>query len=1024
MEDESSASIYGQAYPYADNCTIADLFEAAAATQAAQPALVFRDTVISYQELEWYATGVAGELWARGVRTGDFVPLIMDGGPALPVAMIAAMKIGAPFVPVDTSWPEGRIRAILDQLRPKVAVTAQPGLDGHLPGLECLSVNLGQPAPAPSADLGPRPAADDLIYGFFTSGSTGTPKCALNQHRGLLNRFQYMTREFGSDGQVVLQNSNHIFDSSIWQFLWPLTMGGQVVIPDRHGLLDLERTIEIIARYRVTMTDFVPSIFNTLTAMLTAEPGLASRLASLRRVLIGGEEADAAAVHTLLRLLPGVRVTNTYGPTEASIGSIFHDITVADNDRVPLGRPIDNTYAVILDDRDEVAPDCQIGEIYIGGDCLGAGYLGDPQKTAAAFVPNPLPQIPGTRLYRTGDLGYRRADGLFMFAGRTDDQVKVGGVRIELGEVEIALAKHPAVRQAKVVIHGEALTGFAVADREVTPAELTEHVRALLPGSSVPRRIIVLDRLPLTPNGKLDRQELAQLARRASAAVGEGVEDRWRVGTDVERAIKNIWLDLLACDDAGVTQNLFEAGGDSLTAHRLALAVQSKFGVRVTVRDVISAPTIRDLASLVAGGLNAAVDRFPHPSPRSSFTADPLRDVRLAEDVRSAGPRPSPSRPDRFLLTGATGFVGAHLLCELAAQRPDATIYCLIRAGSPAIARSRLAQALSQYLLPAAALRNAVAVPGDLSQPRLGLSQAEFARLAELVSSVIHNGALVNLVIDYASHCPANVAGTAEIVRFAALGQPKSLHYVSTLSVLRPPGPGQRPAEEREPPDWPTPEDGYSQSKWVAEKILALARGRGIPSAIYRLGEVMPRSGGGPANPRSVLDHLLRACLRTGLRFATPAVTDWTPVDTASRLIAAAAAAGSVGDGCFHVLLPASVPVARVMDTLAVRAPLREVPYPEFWTSLDQAARDGDDRDLLGLLSLLPHPEASPAPELLAGVFTDAATSFTAARASHLADELSVPWPAKLDDDAIADYCDTVLATAPARPTAWHRASR
>jgi amino acid adenylation domain-containing protein/thioester reductase-like protein len=947
----------------------------------------------------------------------------MDGGLALPVAMIAAMEIGAPFVPVDPSWPEERIRAILSQLRPKVAVTAQPGVAGRLPGLDCLSVDLAQPPLALSADPWPHPAPDDLIYGFFTSGSTGTPKCALNQHRGLLNRFQYMTRRFSSDGRVVLQNSHHVFDSSIWQFLWPLTIGGQVVIPDRHGLLDLERTIDVIARYQVTTTDFVPSIFNTLMAMLAADPRLASRLTSLRRVLIGGEAADAAAVRTLHHLLPGVKVTNTYGPTEASIGSVLHDITAADGDLVPIGRPIDNTYAVILDDNGEVAPSGQLGEIYIGGDCLGAGYLGDPQKTAAAFVPNPLPQIPGTRLYRTGDLGYQRADGLFMFAGRTDDQVKVGGVRIELGEVEIALAKHPAVRQAKVVIHGEALTGFAVADPELTPAELTEYLRTLLPGTSVPRRIVVLDRLPLTPNGKLDRQELARLARRASAA-GAGTEDGGRVGTDVERAVKKVWLDLLARDDVGMTQSLFEVGGDSLTAHRLALALQRQFGVRVTVRDVVSAPTIRDLASLVAAAPGTAAGRSAQPPPQSSGTADLLSYVQLAEDVRYTGRRPSQSRPDRFLLTGATGFVGAQLLCELAAQRPDATIYCLIRADGPATAQSRLAQALSRYLLPGTALRNAVAVPGDLSQPRFGLGQAEFNRLAKSVGSVIHNGALVNLVIDFASHCPTNVAGTAEIVRFAALSQPKHLHYVSTLSVLSPPVPGQCPAQERDPQDWPTPGDGYSQSKWVAEKILVLARSRGIPSSIYRLGDIMPRSGGGPANPRSTLDHLLRACVRTGLRFATPAVTDWTPVDTVSRLIAAAAAAGSAPDGCLHALLPASVPVDRIMDTLAERTPLREVPYPEFWASLDQAARGGDDRDLLGLLSLLPHPEASPAPELLAGVFTDAARNFAAARASRLADELGVPWPTKLDDDAVADYCGTVLAAATARPAVWHRASR
>jgi amino acid adenylation domain-containing protein/thioester reductase-like protein len=1021
MGSKERDTLYGQSFPYSDDRTVVELFEAQASTGPARPALVNGDVTISYGELDRCAAVLAEALRDRGVRNGDFVPLVMDGGMTLPVAMIAAMKAGSPFVPIDSAWPEERIRVILAQLRPPLVVTAGPG--GYRPpGIQRLDVDLGQLAAAPARQARaawPRPTPGDLMYGFFTSGSTGTPKCALNWHRGLMNRFQYMTRRFGSDGLAVLQNSHHVFDSSIWQLLWPLTMGSRVVIPDRRGILDLERTLEIIARHRVTMTDFVPSVFNTMTTMLAADPRLARHLTGMRRILIGGEEVDGAAVRALCRLVPGLRVTNTYGPTEASIGSVFHDITDADGDRVPLGRPIDNTYVVILNDGHEPVPTGQVGEICIGGDCLGAGYLGDQQKTAVAFIPNPVPQIPGRRLYRTGDLGYERPDGLLMFVGRADDQVKVGGVRIELAEVGLALSKHPQVRQAAVIVHADTLTAFVAADPGVTTTALAEHARALLPGSLVPRRFILLDRLPLTPNGKLDRRELARLARHGGPSSGAGSAERPPAGSPggIEEAVRRIWLELLARDDMGMTQSLFEAGGDSLTAQRLALAIRRRFGVPVSIRDVMSAPTIRDQADLIARQPGGTV---LHPRPAAAMVSvvpAVLRDdIRLPEDiVRPDGQSPA-VRPARFLLTGATGFIGGHLLHELAARRPDATIYCLVRAGDAYEARARLADTLRQFRLPVSALRNAIAIPGDLGRPRFGLDQADFERLAGSVDAVLHNGALVNLLLDYSSHRPANVAGTTEILRFAALGPAKQLHYVSTLSVFGQPAPGEEPVGaapvgeapvgEQDVGDGAVPGDGYSQSKWVAEKILALARSRGIPSAVYRLGEVMPRSDG-LANPRSVLDHLLRACVRTGLRFATPAVTDWTPVDTVSRFIAGAVADGQM-HGCYHVLWPSSVQVAEVMRTLAGSGPLREVPYPEFWASLDQAAQDGADRDLLGLLSVLPHPQDCPAPEHLTGIFSDAAAKFQATRAARLAAELGVAWPAELNDGTIARYCRTL----------------
>ncbi len=988
----------GRQIAYPTDRTVLQLFLAQAIATPDRCAVTYGSRSLSYQELDACAVALAGRLRERGVTKGDFVPLVMDGGIVLPVAMIATMKIGAPFIPIDRQWPGERIRAIVDGLRPKVVLISGPAEPWSELGPAALHVELDQLPAGASAYAGQPATVSDLIYGFFTSGSTGTPKCTVNRHLGLLNRFLYMTALFGGE-QIVLQNSPHVFDSSIWQLLWPLTNGGQVVIPERDGILDLVRTTEVIARHGVTMTDFVPSIFNTLVELLTADSRLVPRLASLRQILIGGEEVNPAAVHAMSGLLPGIRITNTYGPTEASIGSVFHEITPADGQAIPIGLPIDNTYAVIVDEQNGLARPGQVGEIQIGGDCLGTGYLGDPGKTASAFVPNPFPEIPGTLLYRTGDLGYQRDDGLFMFVGRTDQQVKLGGVRIELSEVESVLVTHPAVREAKVIVHGtgtaRTLVGFVTARSDVTPEDLSEHARHLLPRHSVPRQIVLLDDLPLTQSGKADRRALSVLARRLVSRTNTGTV------SSAEAAVKEVWLDLLARDEVGATDSFFDSGGDSLLAQRLALALERRLGVRLTIQDIVGAATIQAQAALILGSPEAA-------GPGGREVADALRrDVRLDPSVTGGGGAAPPGL-GRVLLTGATGFIGAHLLDELV-TRASRTVHCLVRGGSAEHARERLTAALEHYALaPQVIMRDVVVVPCDLGLPYFGLEPGDFADLAESVDTVIHNAALVNLVLDYASHRSANVMATTEILRLVASGVPKRLHYISTLSVFPVTGaadgsPGGPVAGEHESWDLAAPADGYSQSKWVAEKVVALARARGVPATIYRLGEVMPHSHTGIANPRSVLDSLVHACARLGLRFATSAVTDWTPVDKVSEFIVGVAGSDREVAPFLHVVQPPGIRIEQVLDALGEVVPLREVTYAEFWDVLGKAAELSAGRELAGLLSVLPDPRDLALPEPLSGVFSDAATLFSAEQAACLAEDLGISWSGT-DEAALRGY--------------------
>lgn len=923
-----------------------------------RPAVSFRDRRLTYRQLDEVANGFAATLTARGVGRGDVLPVLLADGLELPVAYLAAMKLGAPFVPLDPGWPADRLHAALAVLRPRLVVvgpdpaTGRPAAppDGDGPGADLGAVPtvpvrldaIRPTAERPGVPVGPA----DLIYGIFTSGTTGTPKCAMNRHDGLANRFRFMTRWFRATGdEVVLQNSRHTFDSSVWQLFWPLTTGGRVVVPVQGGFLDVERTVRTIAAERVTMTDFVPSILGMLVAMVDRDPEARRAIGTLRHLIVGGEEIDPSTVHRLGELLPAIAVTNGYGPTEASIGMVFHPVTPADGDTVPIGRPIDNCYAAVVDADLRPLPPGAVGEVVIGGVCLGAGYLGAPGRTAEVFVPNPLPEIPGRRLYRTGDLGRFDPDGRLHFVGRRDFQLKVNGVRVEAGEVETAATRLAGVHQAKVIVArdggGKSLALFVAADRELPEPVLREHLRRLLPRTSVPRHLVVLDRLPLTRNGKVDRRALqARLDRvrhdrAARLAGGTGPET-------LPEAVLAVFRAVLGDPDLDADTDFLAAGGDSLQAVAVTTALAAEQGVPIGVQDLFEQPTPARLAALLARRRRVPAE------PEADLVA---RDARLPTGltVRAADPH---REVRTVLVTGATGFVGSRLVHELLTTT-DVRVHCLTRAADDAEATARVVRALADRGLWTPHLADRLTgYAADLTRPALGLAGRTWAHLARDCDLVLNVGALVNFLFDYRAHRPANVLGTAELLRLAMQDRPKPLHHVSTLGVLDTEAARHRlPLSETYDPAVATPpRSGYSRSKWVAERYLTDARRRGATVTLLRLGEVMPAADNGTPNRHALTHLLLAACHRLGMRPDATVRSDWTPVDYAARRIVATVVDRSTWGRPMHLLHPASVDFT---DLPAAGDGVPRVSCAQFLAALRDAVTDGD-RDAAALLALFP----------------------------------------------------------------------
>ena len=565
-------------------------------------AVVFEDERVTYAELDARANRLANHLRGLGVGPEVRVGVCAERSVELVVALLATLKAGGGYVPLDPGYPRDRLAYMLGDARVSVLLT-QAHLAELIPphGARTVLLDADWPLIARESDEAPRTAVgpDHLAYVIYTSGSTGQPKGAENAHRGIRNRLLWMQEAFGLDGtDAILQKTPFSFDVSVWEFFWPLMAGARLVVAKPEGHRDPAYLARLIGQQGVTTLHFVPSM---LQAFLE-EPDL-SACAPLRRVVCSGEALPAelaARFHTRL----GAELHNLYGPTEAAVDVTWWACARGDDRRsVPIGRPIANTQIHLLDARlNPVAPGVA-GELYIAGVQVGRGYLERRGLTAERFVPDPFSATPGARMYRTGDLARWLADGSVDYLGRADHQVKIRGFRIELGEIEAVLAAHPGVREAVVVARTDAgdtrLVAYLTAAGDAAPdaGTLREHLRATVPEYMVPTAFVSMEALPLSPNGKVDRKALpAPEAKRDEAVAFVAPRD------ETERAIAAIWREALGVEQVGVDDNFFDLGGHSLLLVQVHGRIREALGGDIIVVELFQHPTVGALAGRLAGG--------------------------------------------------------------------------------------------------------------------------------------------------------------------------------------------------------------------------------------------------------------------------------------------------------------------------------------------------------------------------------------------------------------------------------------
>ncbi|SNT64752.1 amino acid adenylation domain-containing protein, partial [Streptosporangium subroseum] len=615
--------------------TLPELFEAQVARTPGATAMVFEDTEVTYAELNARANRLARLLTKHGAGPETVVGVHLERSADLVVTLLAVVKAGAAYAPVDPDHPVERLAHLLDDARPALVVTTG---DLH-PRLPAGGRHLILDAPDTAAVLDGQ-SDDDLnagdrhgtllpahaAYVIYTSGSTGRPKGVAVPHQGVVNRLAWMQHQYPiGDADRVLQKTPFGFDVSVWEFFWPLLQGAVLVVARPGGHRDPAYLADLVRTRQVTVTHFVPSM---LRAFLT-EPA-AARCTSLRAVLTSGEALTPDLRDRFLATLD-VPLHNLYGPTEASIDVTHASGLTSDDPTVPIGAPVWNTRTYVLDAYLRPVPVGVPGELYLAGVQLARGYLNRPGPTAERFVANPY-GAPGERMYRTGDLTRWNGNGELEYLGRTDDQVKIRGFRIELGEIEAALASHPSVTGATVILREDQpgdkrLLGYVVTGAGIDGATVRTHVSGLLPEYMVPSVVMILDTFPLTVNGKLDRAALP--------APDYTTTDSRGPITTREEILCAVFADVLGLPTVGVDDNFFDLGGHSLLAVTLVERLRTH-GLVVDIRALFTTPTVAGLAAIATNPAttHAPADRIP--AGATAITPDmlPLADLTAQEIAR------------------------------------------------------------------------------------------------------------------------------------------------------------------------------------------------------------------------------------------------------------------------------------------------------------------------------------------------------------------------------------------------------
>jgi amino acid adenylation domain-containing protein/thioester reductase-like protein len=827
---------------------------------------------LSYRELIARADILAQKLDSEGMKCEEPVCIYLESGYEQVLAQVAVLRAGGTSVPVEPSIPALLVSGMLHDIDARHIITNK-GMEDSLHQFKIIHVRSAIEAEITlnqdsSTTLRAATPITHRSHIMFTSGSTGKPKPIQILACGILHVLHSFPCLLLNPSERMSLFINPGFDFSLLE-IWGALLSGATIVRVPKVIITDPVTLHIFLESTKVKAMIIPTaLFNIIALNAPASFG------SLRHVLVGGETVNTAAMRKVLANNPPENLWDAYGPAEATIYVTLCrvDEQEAKHSRISIGRSLGQTKVYLLDERGRrITETGKWGEICIAGPQVSPGYLNRPKATEEHFITvdaSVISEKSPTRLYRTGDIGqWRDPAGFLDFIGRSDKQIKRGGYRVELGDIERNLEDCPDVHSCAVISCQEELSETLVAyviptswDNVFEPSAITRWAGERLPPYMLPDQVHRVPNFLLTPNGKVDRDALRRNTQNQTAEEPDYKETPH--ASSIDPWLQSTLAKLLKVPHVNPDDNIFLQGLTSLQAAQLIAQIMHHYGKRVVLQDVHVYPTVKELEGLI----QSTTDKRSSPS-------DPARwekDAHLADDALTL-PDWHSSQEGKVFLTGATGFAGAYMLDRLLSRQTVQKVACLARGRGEQTPADRIQQSLEKYQLWDGGLERTqkiIVIEGDLADDTLGMTEDQYEWLAKWTSVIFHVGARVNWCDPYEAHFESNVLGTRNVIKFAGTGRLKPLHYLSSIDAWNVTGFINKTKQVLEdeplkPHAASLPYDmGYAQSQWVADEMVQRARARGLPAAIYRPGFIIGDSERAIGNPDDFFARFIMACIQ------------------------------------------------------------------------------------------------------------------------------------------------------------------
>ena len=746
---------------YPKDKTISELFEEQVERTPDNIALVFEDKKMTYKELNEKANSLAWYLRSKNIGRNDIVGIMVNRSLEMIIAILAVLKSGGTYIPIDPEYPQDRVEYMLENSHAKLLLTFESLKDKVIfenkVFVELSNKNIYN---FKKSNLDNINKFDDLTYIIYTSGSTGLPKGVMLKNINIVNFIYSMQKAFNlTEKNSIISITTISFDIFVLESLLPLLTGMKIVITSEKEQRDTKAFTTLCKKNNIDIIQTTPS---RIQAFLFDESFIA-QINNIKYFLIGGEPFPPKLLNELHSIYKG-NIFNMYGPTETAVWSSIKDLS--NTKHITIGKPINNTQMYVLDKNHNLLPMGTPGELYIAGDGVCKGYYKKPDLTEKAFTNNPF--IKNSIIYKTGDCCKVLPNGEFEYLERIDNQVKIRGLRIELGEIESSICIYPDIEKSVVVVNNEQkIIAYFKSSKTINENDLKAFLQRKLPSYFIPNAFMQVDKFKMTPNGKIDRKALSKVKI-------DVVTEYEAPKTEYQKQLVKIFESVLGNKKIGINDNFFEIGGDSLSAIKLQIEAFNQ-GLDLSYKDIFTYPTIKLLAqNVVKSAENITKEVYDYTEINKL----------LSNNTNAGKPRMRKDNIKNILLTGATGYLGSHILDYLL-KNTKSNIYCLIRAKNNTDPQTRLLDTLRFYFgnkYDKLVFKRIFAVEGNVSKNKLGLNSLYYNELGNSINCVINSAAIVKHYGNSKLFNDTNITGTQNIIDFCTKFNAKLIH-LSTLSV-------------------------------------------------------------------------------------------------------------------------------------------------------------------------------------------------------------------------------------------------